>query len=373
MALSLTTNDVLQLVNNHDSDARISVTKKISFDYLTNSFSPEEITIAEEIFRLLAKDVEVRVRATLSESLKLAKNLPHDIALQLAKDVAEVAIPMLQFSEVLTEEDLCDIVNDSEVQKILAVARRKNLTRTIRNTLMDTGNPEVLEIVCSNNDFISSEQDYEELIDKYAGNSTIMRKIIGRASLPTVLVEKMMSEVSSNIVKEIRSKYNITPAALDTYASHSLEISVLSVIDHSSKNSEIDYLVNHLYNFGKLTPSIILSGLCMGRKRFFISSLAKRAGIPITNAEIIIRDGGRRGLSLLLAKAGIPEKLSDAVELVIKLTDEKKATDNDISVKDFCKWLIGKLEFFADSTQIEYLSYMMAIAKQSQRYRVYEN
>ena len=111
----------------------------------------------------------------------------------------------------------------------------------------------------------------------------------------------------------------------------------------------------------------------MGRKRFFVSAIAKRAGISRENALILIERGGREGMHALLKKAGIPDKLFEAVELVLVLIDEKKAKEPNIGVRDFCAWLVSKLEYFVDKKKIEYLSYMISIAKQSQKMKFIES
>ncbi len=54
--------------------------------------------MAEQIFRIMVKDAEVRVREALAINLKENPNVPHDVAVTLAKDVDQVALPVLRFS-----------------------------------------------------------------------------------------------------------------------------------------------------------------------------------------------------------------------------------------------------------------------------------
>ena len=58
----------------------------------------------------MIKDAEVRVREALAQNLKENPDLPHDVALSLAQDVDQVALPILQFSDVLTDDDLIEII-----------------------------------------------------------------------------------------------------------------------------------------------------------------------------------------------------------------------------------------------------------------------
>ena len=65
----------------------------------------------------MAKDVELAVRRSLSESLRSARHLPHDVALRLASDVEAVALPILANSPVLTDADLIDLVRHGSARK----------------------------------------------------------------------------------------------------------------------------------------------------------------------------------------------------------------------------------------------------------------
>lgn len=367
MGVLLTRKDVFDLLENPNSKNRLSLATKICQGYNEKAYSWDELQVAEQILRILAQDAETRIRATLSESLKLADDLPHDIALSLAKDIEDVSIPMLEFSNVLTDGDLLEIIYSAGVQKLLAVSRREKINSSLAKALAERSIDEVTFSVLTNENLVNNEAEYEAFIESCADNEVVIGKIVKGITLPVTVSEKLLTEYSSQILNKIKTKYNIVPAKFDRYLSHSLEISTLTVIDHKSSSEEVDHLVMHLSNFGRLTPSIILSAVCMGRRRFFISALARRAGITKANVAILLEKGGREGLYALLQKAGIPNKLFEALEMVLVLMNEKKAKEPEISVSDFCTWLVSKLEYFADKKNVEYLSYMITIAKQSQK------
>ena len=369
MGFNLTREDVLALLQDQSADTKAVVTEKICREYIELVYSPEELKVAEQIFRILARDAEVKVRATLSESLKLSTELPHDIALSLANDVSEVAMPILEFSNVLSDEDLTAIIGSREVQKIVAISRRAKLSHVLVKNLIATGEKEVVEKVLGTQNYAATEENFVDLIDHFASDENAIREIIAGTKFSAPIVEKMMHGVADNLVGELKKKYHIVPKKVDTYVSHTVEISTLLVIDHHSSSSEIDYLINHLSNYNRLTPSLILSALCMGKRRFFIAAMAKRAGIPKENASALIYQGGSQGLDVLLDKAGIPQKLHRAIGVVFRLAEEKKTQDRSVGVRDFCAWMITKLEKFGERNNVDYLNYMLAITKQGRAIR----
>lgn len=91
----LTKYDVARLVVDPSAEARAETAAKIAAQFEVEAFSPAGRQIAEDIFRKLVKDVEVRVRETLAAHLKKFSDLPHDVAVTLAKDVDSVALQMI--------------------------------------------------------------------------------------------------------------------------------------------------------------------------------------------------------------------------------------------------------------------------------------
>ncbi|KAF0145802.1 MAG: hypothetical protein FD153_194, partial [Rhodospirillaceae bacterium] len=74
--------------------------------------------------------------------------MPHDIAMTLARDVDVVALPMLEFSDVLTSEDLVTIVPAARARGG-AVIRRRKVDSLVSEVLVDVGNEEVITTLVS--------------------------------------------------------------------------------------------------------------------------------------------------------------------------------------------------------------------------------
>ena len=62
----------------------------------------------------------MRVRAILAEEIKYLNCIPKDIALHLARDVESiVATPILEYSPLLSDADLIEIIASGPVQEVL--------------------------------------------------------------------------------------------------------------------------------------------------------------------------------------------------------------------------------------------------------------
>lgn len=87
MNAKLSKEDVARLLQDPSVEARADAAAKIATHYdAAENFGAEEKKLAEEIFSIMCKDAEERVRYTLASNLKECPYLPHDIAVTLAHD-----------------------------------------------------------------------------------------------------------------------------------------------------------------------------------------------------------------------------------------------------------------------------------------------
>jgi uncharacterized protein (DUF2336 family) len=365
MEKKLSEEDVLALMGDGGEEGKLLVAQKICSQYLKANYNADELKIVEEIFRIAIRDAEVKIRVTISEALKEAEHLPHDIALSLANDVNDVADPMIEYSPVLTDEDLMEIIKSSDMQKIIAISRRKNLTKKLAKKLLKNSNKDVITNILGNSQFANSEKGFEDIITSLADNRDAIKALIGTISLPPKLTETMMHKVADNMVQEMKKKYDFSPGVLDRVAGHTLELSTLTIITEKSTAHEVESLISHLYDFNRLTTSLIISSLCVCKIRFFISALSKRSGVSKANIKTLMESGGIDGLSKLLTKAGMPEKLHASIKVVVDFIIKMRDENPKMTTRECSLALIENLEKDYSSGKVEYLNYLLAIAKQN--------
>ena len=96
----------------------------------------QELTF--EVLDILAKDQLPRVRQILSEEIKHSNTVPKKVVKRLAKDIELlVAAPILEYSPLLSDEDLLEIIAAGPVQGGLsAVARRSKVDVSIADAIV---------------------------------------------------------------------------------------------------------------------------------------------------------------------------------------------------------------------------------------------
>ena len=150
----LTESDVRNLLSDPSAETRAQTAAKLAIQFDQGDLSSSERAMAEEIFRIMVKDAEVRVREALAVNLKENPNVPHDVAITLAKDVDQVALPVLQFSELLSDEDLVQIVRSQSPAKQKAIASRPFVSAAVADAIVEGADKDAVVTLVSSYNFV---------------------------------------------------------------------------------------------------------------------------------------------------------------------------------------------------------------------------
>lgn len=320
----LTPEDIQQLVKEPSANMRSRIAEKVAAGYNSGLFNETEHLLAQEIFRLLLRDTEVRVRRAVAESLKHSLSVPHDIIFHLANDVPDVATHVLQHSFVLTEEDLIAIVQATrEIPKLKAIAKRESLSKSLAHALVETRTPAVVKEVVSNRNAALAETTLEMILEEFSREHDVLEELVYRGGLPYAFAEKLFSKVSDNLKKTLTRRYRLSLHVVEEATEMARETATLQFLAPWMSQQEISRLVDQMYRGKRLTHSIVLRSLCIGDLRFFETALAKLVGIPVANARILIIDPGPLGFKALYDSAQLPEAFYPAVRLMLRLALEE--------------------------------------------------
>ena len=323
---SLSQADVTRLLSDSSPRTRARTTAKIAAEFGAAALSEAERRIAEDIFRTLVKDTEVLVREALAAHLKSTPELPHDVALALARDVDSVALPVLKFSEVLTDDDLIEIVRGQEPAKQVAIAQRTGVSEAVSDALVDTGNEVAVAHLVGNEGAALSEDAFERVIDNYNESTSVADSLARRPNLPPAISERVVSALSERLQAYLVAEHDVSPDIASTLILQARERATATLIDYGSNDADLESLIEQLDRKGRLTPSLLLRVLCVGDLNFFERAMSKLTNLPLPNVRILIHDKGMLGLEPLYMRAGLPQGLFPAFRAAVSLVVE---TDYD--------------------------------------------
>ncbi len=362
---TLSAEDVLRLLEDRSADTLISVTQKIAGNYAL-PMKPSDAAAAEQIFRLLMRETETKVRAALANHVKSSKTLPRDIAMSLARDVEEVALPLLEHSESLTESDLIELVQATHDQnRHLAISRRDYVPLALSDSLIARGTEEVAASLVDNAGAQISDNGMGKIVERFPENKPLMSALVSRPQLPATVAEKLINHVSASLARTLKDKYNLPEKEIEQQVEQTREGETLKLVCQTHDQAEIDKLVTQLIAFDRLTPSIILSGLCQGNFSFFETSLARLSNIAVSNARALISDRGDLGFRAIYNKSGLPETMFPAVRMLLRAVRHLDSENEKPGSTHYANRVVERLLHFAEEEPVENLSYVIALVRRT--------
>ncbi|MBK1637672.1 hypothetical protein CKO24_01195 [Rhodothalassium salexigens DSM 2132] len=325
----LTEQDVSRLLTDPSVDNRAGTAEKLGRVLENTRLSDSERRIAEDIFRTLARDMEVRVRQALSESIRHNPDVPHDIAEGLARDVAEVAAPVLESSAVLTDADLMDIVQSKPVEYSAAIARRSAVSEAVSDALAETGDVDVIATLMGNDGAQIADATFDKVVDRHGDDPRVNDPMIDRRHLPLRTAERLVALVSDQLRQRLLTRHELPADVAADILTTGRERATMGLVGPLAGQTDVMALVDALHANGRLTDTIVIRALCMGDTVFFETALAKRAGIPVSNAFKLIHDKGDLAMERLFESAEIPEDLLPVARVGVEVADELADTAGD--------------------------------------------
>ena len=349
----LTQEDVAKLLSDPSPDTRAETAAKIADGFKAGDLSDAERQLAEEIFRVMVKDAEVRVREALAQNLKESPDIPHDVAVILAQDVELVALPVLQFSDVLTDDDLIAIISSQSPEKQVAIAKRSTVSENVSDALVETGNEDAVISLVSNEGAEISEHSLIKVVDNLGDSEGVQGAMVNRAKLPVTVSERLVTVVSEKFAADLIGRNDLPDNAITDLILHTRERAVIS-LSTDSEAGDVDQLVKQLHDNGRLTPSIILRGLCMGDMTFFETAMAELADVSLMNARTLIYDSGMLGLRTLCRQANIPVAQLVAVRAAIDVSREMEYDGREHDRERYARRMIERIMTQYDDLGVEF-------------------
>ena len=254
--------------------------------------------------------------------MKDCPRLPHDIAVVLASDLSDVALPIIESSPVLTDIDLIEIIRSRELEQRVAVARRRKLSERVSATLVDTEQQPVVVVLTANLGANIMEFSYLKIINTFTDDETITGNVIRRPVLPRRIVKILYDLVSGNLYVELNEHHPPPGEITDELVFESTDDEILEFVDWDAEPEEVEEIVRQIRSADRLSLPLIIQSFCLGQTKFFETAIAEIANIPIENSRFLIYDTGPRGLDSLRKVTACPPALIEVVRLVVETSSE---------------------------------------------------
>lgn len=356
---SLSEADIRSLIKGDTDEDRALACYRLCRRIDAAEISDDERHFAEEILRLVVDGAAERVRRALSVTLKASPNLPSDVAGKLARDIEAIALPILENSPNLTDEDLIEILEAAEPIRQMAIAKRASLSTDVTDAICEFGIAPAIDVALSNLKNQFTELGLNRAVDRFPTNSEIAEAMIGRPILPLGVAEKIAGRFTGQIFDKLVERHALPPQMAIDIANTTRERAGIDLVAQAGMQADLKRFVQQLALNGKLTPSFVLRALCQGEVRLVEFSMAELANIPHEKAWLLVHDGGHLGLRAIFDRAGMPPNIYPAFRAAIDVLHETEFDGSDEDKAQFKKRMIERVLTRFQSIPEDDLNYLL--------------
>ncbi|MBK8542336.1 MAG: DUF2336 domain-containing protein [Caulobacteraceae bacterium] len=319
MRANLTDSDIRSLIKGPSDDERAHAAHKICRCIEDGELSPEERAHAEGIIAIMAQDAAVLVRRALAIALKNSPKLPRETANKLSRDVDSIALPVIMNSPSLTDADLVAIVRACPPNKQVAVASRETLSTTVTGAISSYAVSDAVERALANDNALFDEEGLDTALTRFEGLSSITTAMVYREELPVGVTEKLVSMVTGELFDHLVNNHELPPQIAIDLAMGARERATLDIVEQAGRQRDLPKFVQQLNLNGRLTPSLLMRGLCLGQIDFVEYAMAELGGIAHQRMWLLMHDSGPLGLKAAFDRAGLPPRLFPSFKAAIEV------------------------------------------------------
>jgi len=321
----------LVLARDDDQAVRECLAAKIArvLPDLTPSEHDSIYRMTVQVLETLARDQATRVRAVLAEALKNVAEAPPDVIGRLARDVElVVAAPVLEFSPLLSEADLIEIIAASPAAGALgAIARRRRLTGDVADAVVAAGDAEAVAALLGNASAQIREETLDRIIDQAPRHESWHEKLVHRPALPGEMIRRIAGFVAGSLLRVLRSRSDLDDTTIKALAAEvdrrleedaGAEDEPAAKKDAASPAQAADKArarAAALQAKGKLDEDAVLRAVNSGDRAFAIAALAVRSGIAEPRIERLMALHSAKGIVALVWKCGFTMRLAGQVQM----------------------------------------------------------
>jgi hypothetical protein len=185
------------------------------YAFVSNRCDDDQIAQYDEVLSKLADLVEVEARAHVARVLAPLERAPGTVIAKLANDTIEVAEPLLEFSNVLSDDDLIDIVaHQSEAHRV-AIASRPNVPQRVGDAIVVHGGQPSVGRLVRNSGAELGQAALQRLMERATTDAEIAADLRGRADVDWETLQNEIASAGNKVLSAIASEEaRIDPAIM---------------------------------------------------------------------------------------------------------------------------------------------------------------
>lgn len=296
------------LADDEDDEVRAQLARKIG-RLLPDLGRAENARLREltiETMERLAADQLPRVRAALAEEIKTLDCVPQHLVQALARDAEViVAAPILEYSPLLSDSDLLEIIATAKIAEALAaIARRKSVSANVSNAIVTALDIPAIAALLTNPDAKIRDETLQKILDTAETIEDWHKPLVLRLDLSQRAIRRIAGFVGSSLLDQLSDRHNLDE---DTrlYLGRQLRSRLDAEESTPSEEEMAHERVRAALAAGQLDDAFVSKAAEAGQREDVLLALAELARIPREVVSKILQSGSARPLTALAWYAGL--------------------------------------------------------------------
>src|SRR3981189_2043346 len=305
---------------------RAEATRALARAWLISDLSAEDRVAAEGALLMQLDDASPLVRQAMAEVVARSTEAPAPIVQALSLDQPSIALPVLEFSPLLIDADLVDIIATGSCEMPCAIAPRNNLPPSVCAAIAEVGTAAAALELIENAYAELAPFSWDRIVERHGHLAAIRESMLVLEDLPAATRVALVAKLSDTLARFVVARNWLSADRAGRITSEARDRSTINIAARS-RGDDIGGLVRHLRATGQLTAGLVLRALLSGNLELFDSALAELANLPLARVTALLHSRGAGSLQALLIRAGLPESTFAAFQVALEVSHETGYVD----------------------------------------------
>ncbi len=315
----------VMLATDADDSVRVGLASKISLlaPGLTSDEQDKVRRMAYDALEVLARDQVTKVRQVISETLKDVADAPPEVISRLARD-AELVVcgPVLEYSPVLTDDELLDIIASDPVHGALSyISRRSAVVESVADALVSADDSAAIANLLANPSAQIREETLDRIIDRAPDEEDWHEPLARRPRLPARAAQRLARFVAKNLLELMTAREDLDP---ETVAAVREEVARRLAEDAPAEEAEEEEaeeeeaepevtaldIAREMHAGGTLTEDAVNEAMGENKREFVLAALSVLSNFPVGAVQKTMNTKSAKGVVALSWKAGLSPKIA---------------------------------------------------------------
>jgi uncharacterized protein (DUF2336 family) len=286
---------------------RAEATRALARAWLISDLTEDDRAAAEGALLMMLDDASPLVRQAMAQVFARSPEAPAAIVQALSLDQPSIALPILEYSPLLIDADLVDIVATGNCEMQCAIARRINLPASVCAAIAEVGTPAAALELVENAHADLAPFSWDRIAERHGHLAAIRESMLVLLDdLPAATRAALVAKLSDTLAQFVLTRNWLSADRVDRIASEARDRSTLNIAARS-RGHDMRGLARHLRATGQLTAGLILRALLSGNLELFDHALSELSDLPQARVSALLHERGGASLRALLIRAGLPE------------------------------------------------------------------